>query len=42
MLDVFTDEAKLLSAAKAGRQELENQFAKDRVRFDQEHSGKDW
>lgn len=42
MIEVFTDEAKLLTAAKAGRQELENQFAKDRARFDEEHSGKDW
>lgn len=38
----FGDEARLMSAAKAGRQELEEQFAKDRQAFDAEHSGQGW
>lgn len=38
----FNDEAKLLSASKAGRQELEEQFEKDRQAFDEEHGSQDW
>jgi glutathione-regulated potassium-efflux system ancillary protein KefC len=38
----FHNESQLLSAAKAGRQELEEQFAKDRQKFEQEHAGKGW
>ncbi len=42
MLPAMGDEAKLLSAAKAGRQELEDQFARDRVKFEEEHSANKW
>jgi glutathione-regulated potassium-efflux system ancillary protein KefC len=42
MLPVMSDEAKMLSAAKAGRQELEDQFARDRAQFEDEHSSKRW
>jgi glutathione-regulated potassium-efflux system ancillary protein KefC len=42
MLPVMSDEAKMLSAAKAGRQELEDQFARDREQFEEEHSSKRW
>ncbi|MDX2218093.1 MAG: glutathione-regulated potassium-efflux system protein KefC [Burkholderiales bacterium] len=38
----FNDEAKLLSASKAGRQELEEQFAQDRQAFDAAHGSEDW
>lgn len=38
----FNDDAKVLTAAKAGRQELEEQFSKDRQAFDEEHGGGDW
>jgi len=42
MLPAMGDEAKILSAAKAGRQELEEQFARDRIQFEEEHSAKRW
>ena len=38
----FKDEDRLISAAKAGRDELEQQFARDRQQFEQEHSSKGW
>lgn len=38
----FHNESQLLTTAKAGRQELEEQFAKDRQKFEEEHSSKDW
>ena len=38
----FHNESQLLTAAKAGRQELEEQFAKDRQKFEEEHSSKGW
>ncbi|MEQ1515358.1 MAG: glutathione-regulated potassium-efflux system protein KefC [Usitatibacteraceae bacterium] len=38
MIPHFDDDDKLVSAAKAGRDELEQQFAKDRKQFEQEHS----
>lgn len=38
----FHNESQLLSTAKAGRQELEEQFAKDRQQFEEEHSSKGW
>lgn len=38
----FKDEDRLISAAKAGRDELEQQFARDRQQFEKEHSSKGW
>lgn len=38
----FNDEAKVLTAAQAGRQELEEQFARDRQAFDEEHGSAGW
>ena len=34
---IFRDENKYLSAAKAGREELERMFSHDRQRFEAEH-----
>lgn len=42
MMALSGDESRLQSAAKAGRQELEEQFAKDRAQFEEAHSSKDW
>lgn len=42
MVPLFADEERLVSAAKAGREELEAQFAKDRAQFERAHSGKVW
>ena len=42
MIPHFDDDDRLVSAAKAGRDELEQQFAKDRKQFEREHSSKDW
>jgi glutathione-regulated potassium-efflux system ancillary protein KefC len=42
MIPHFGDEERLVSAAKAGREELEAQFAKDRAKFERAHSGKGW
>jgi glutathione-regulated potassium-efflux system ancillary protein KefC len=33
----FRDELKVLSSAKAGREELERQFAQDRAKFEDEN-----
>jgi len=41
-LSLFRDENKYLSAAKAGREELEQMFAHDRMKFEEEHGGEDW
>ena len=38
-LPFYEDEARRMSHAKAGREELERQFARDRERFDKEHGG---
>jgi glutathione-regulated potassium-efflux system ancillary protein KefC len=40
-LAVYQDETRYMAAAKAGREELEQQFARDRERFEREHGG-DW
>lgn len=42
MIPHFDDDDRLVSASKAGRDELEAQFAKDRQQFEQEHSSKGW
>jgi len=42
MIPHMKDEAKRISAAKAGRDELEEQFAQDRKRFEEEHPTRDW
>ena len=42
MIPHFDDDDRLVSAAKAGRDELEEQFAKDRQQFEEEHSSKGW
>ena len=42
MIPHFDDDDRLVSAAKAGRDELEQQFANDRKQFEKEHSSKDW
>jgi glutathione-regulated potassium-efflux system ancillary protein KefC len=36
-LAVYKDETRYLAAARAGREELEQQFARDRERFEREH-----
>ncbi len=41
-LGVYKDETRYLAAAKAGREELEQQFARDRERFEHEHGGTGW
>ncbi|HXS52035.1 MAG TPA: glutathione-regulated potassium-efflux system protein KefC [Usitatibacter sp.] len=41
-LPFYQDEARRMSLAKAGREELEQQFARDRERFEREHGGKGW
>ena len=41
-LPYYQDEARRLSIAKQGREELERQFARDRERFEREHGGKGW
>ena len=38
-LEVYKDETRYLAAAKAGREELERSFARDRERFEQEYGG---
>ncbi len=42
MIPHFDDDDRLVSAAKAGRDELAEQFSKDRKQFEKEHSSKDW
>ena len=41
-LPFYQDEAQRMSLAKAGREELEQQFARDRERFEREHGGSGW
>ena len=41
-LPFYQDQARRMSMAKAGREELERQFARDRERFEREHGGKGW
>ena len=41
-LPFYRDEAQRMSLAKAGREELEQQFARDRERFEREHGGSGW
>jgi glutathione-regulated potassium-efflux system ancillary protein KefC len=38
-LAIYKDETRFMAAAKAGREELEEQFARDRERFEQDHGG---
>jgi len=38
-LPFYEDEARRMNMAKAGREELERQFARDRERFEREHGG---
>ena len=42
MIPHFDDDERLVSAAKAGRDELEQQFAKDRKQFEREHTSMGW
>ncbi|HET7729842.1 MAG TPA: glutathione-regulated potassium-efflux system protein KefC [Usitatibacter sp.] len=39
-MKVYKDETRYMAAAKAGREELEQSFAKDRERFEQEYGGR--
>lgn len=39
MLPFYQDEASTMNMARAGREELERQFARDRERFEREHGG---
>jgi glutathione-regulated potassium-efflux system ancillary protein KefC len=41
-LPYYQDEARRMSMAKQGREELERQFARDRERFEREHGGTGW
>jgi glutathione-regulated potassium-efflux system ancillary protein KefC len=41
-LPFYKDEARRMSMAKSGREELEQQFARDRERFEREHGGTGW
>jgi glutathione-regulated potassium-efflux system ancillary protein KefC len=41
-LAVYQDETRYLAAAKAGREELEQQFRRDRERFESEHQVSGW
>jgi glutathione-regulated potassium-efflux system ancillary protein KefC len=41
-LSVYKDETRFLAAAKAGREELEEQFARDRERFEKERGVPEW
>jgi len=41
-LPYYQDEARRLSIARQGREELERQFARDREVFEREHGGKGW
>jgi len=38
-LAVYKDETRYMAASKAGRQELEEQFRRDRERFEREYGG---
>ncbi len=41
-LPFYKDEARRMSLAKQGREELEKQFARDRERFERGHGGSGW
>jgi glutathione-regulated potassium-efflux system ancillary protein KefC len=41
-LPVYKDETRYFAAAKAGREELEEQFARDRERFEAQSGGAQW
>ena len=41
-LPFYQDEARRMSMARQGREELEQQFARDRERFEREHGGTGW
>ena len=41
-LPVYQDETRFMAAAKAGREELEQQFARDRERFENERGVPEW
>jgi glutathione-regulated potassium-efflux system ancillary protein KefC len=41
-LPFYQDEARRMSMAKQGREELEQQFARDRETFEREHGGTGW
>jgi glutathione-regulated potassium-efflux system ancillary protein KefC len=41
-LPVYKDETRFMAAAKAGREELEEQFARDRERFKEERGLQEW
>jgi glutathione-regulated potassium-efflux system ancillary protein KefC len=41
-LAVYKDETRYLAAARAGREELEQQFRRDRERFDERTGGSGW
>jgi glutathione-regulated potassium-efflux system ancillary protein KefC len=41
-LPFYQDEARRMTMSRAGREELERQFARDRERFEKEHGGKGW
>jgi glutathione-regulated potassium-efflux system ancillary protein KefC len=41
-LPYYQDEARRMSLARQGREELERQFARDREVFEREHGGKGW
>jgi glutathione-regulated potassium-efflux system ancillary protein KefC len=41
-MGIYKDETRYMASAKAGRQELEEQFARDRERFEQDHGGGAW
>lgn len=42
MIPHFDDDDRLVSAAKADRDELAEQFARDRKQFEKEHSSQGW
>ena len=41
-LAVYQDETRYMAAAKAGREELEESFRRDRERFEQQHGDTPW
>lgn len=41
-IPLLDDDERLVSAAKAGRDELAEQFTRDRQKFESEHSSKGW
>ena len=42
IMDAYTDEQRLISAAKAGRREFDEQMQRDRETFDAKHETKGW